>query len=90
MLTSARFFQASQFGEKNESNFLSTLSTNRQNIFTCRYVVKLVVCVIVNVSRTVLYVFQGPAAALFQKEYYELVSSALKPDGILCSEGKVY
>ena len=29
----------------------------------------------------------GPAASLFQKEYYELMKSALKEDGILCSQG---
>ncbi|XP_028390998.1 uncharacterized protein LOC114515878 [Dendronephthya gigantea] len=30
----------------------------------------------------------GPAASLFQKEYYEFVKSALKPNGILCSQGE--
>lgn len=38
----------------------------------------------------VFFLFEkGPGAALFQKEYYELIRSALKPDGVLCSEGKV-
>ncbi|XP_028401898.1 spermidine synthase-like isoform X2 [Dendronephthya gigantea] len=31
---------------------------------------------------------EGPGSALFQKEYFELVSSALKPDGIMCGEGE--
>lgn len=30
----------------------------------------------------------GPAESLFKKEYYELVKSALKDDGILCSQGE--
>ncbi|CAB3979816.1 Spermidine synthase [Paramuricea clavata] len=30
----------------------------------------------------------GPAASLFEKEYYELMKSALKSDGILCSQGE--
>ena len=33
---------------------------------------------------------KGPAASLFQKEYYELIKLALKPDGILCSQGWSY
>ncbi|XP_014666010.1 PREDICTED: spermidine synthase-like [Priapulus caudatus] len=30
----------------------------------------------------------GPAQSLFQKEYYTLISGALKPDGVLCSQGE--
>lgn len=29
----------------------------------------------------------GPAASLFEKEYYQLMKFALKPDGLLCSQG---
>ncbi|XP_025081532.1 spermidine synthase-like isoform X1 [Pomacea canaliculata] len=30
----------------------------------------------------------GPASSLFEKQYYELMKKALKPDGILCSQGE--
>ncbi|ESN92017.1 hypothetical protein HELRODRAFT_186166 [Helobdella robusta] len=30
----------------------------------------------------------GPAESLFKKEYYELIRSALKKDGVLCSQGE--
>ncbi|XP_074653975.1 spermidine synthase-like [Tubulanus polymorphus] len=30
----------------------------------------------------------GPAESLFQKPYYELMKSALKPDGLLCCQGE--
>lgn len=30
----------------------------------------------------------GPAKLLFEKEYYELMKSALKPNGIICSQGE--
>ncbi|XP_046850493.1 spermidine synthase-like [Xenia sp. Carnegie-2017] len=30
----------------------------------------------------------GPAASLFEKEYYQLMKFALKPDGLLCSQGE--
>ncbi|XP_031553875.1 spermidine synthase-like [Actinia tenebrosa] len=30
----------------------------------------------------------GPAAALFEKPYYELMKKALKPDGLLCCQGE--
>ncbi|GFR94714.1 spermidine synthase [Elysia marginata] len=30
----------------------------------------------------------GPASALFEKKYYELMSTALKPGGIVCSQGE--
>ena len=29
----------------------------------------------------------GPAESLFQKEYYNLMKSALKDDGVLCAQG---
>ena len=29
----------------------------------------------------------GPAESLFKESYYELVKRALKPDGLLCSQG---
>lgn len=31
---------------------------------------------------------EGPAESLFGKNYYELVKKALKPDGLLCSQGE--
>ncbi|CAL1532620.1 unnamed protein product [Lymnaea stagnalis] len=30
----------------------------------------------------------GPASSLFQKQYYELMKKALKPNGIVCSQGE--
>ena len=30
----------------------------------------------------------GPAEVLFQKPYYESIKAALKPKGILCSQGR--
>eukprot|EP00730_Choanoeca_flexa_P015090 TRINITY_DN6841_c0_g1_i1.p1 TRINITY_DN6841_c0_g1~~TRINITY_DN6841_c0_g1_i1.p1 ORF type:complete len:291 (+),score=77.77 TRINITY_DN6841_c0_g1_i1:51-923(+) len=30
----------------------------------------------------------GPASTLFEKQYYELVKKALKPDGVLCAQGE--
>ena len=30
----------------------------------------------------------GPAESLFQESYYELMKKALKPDGLLCCQGK--
>ena len=30
----------------------------------------------------------GPAESLFRREYYELMKSALKPDGIVCTQGE--
>eukprot|EP00045_Choanoeca_perplexa_P004907 m.41442 g.41442 ORF g.41442 m.41442 type:complete len:276 (+) comp12832_c0_seq2:54-881(+) len=30
----------------------------------------------------------GPASTLFEKEYYQLVKRALKPDGLLCAQGE--
>ena len=30
----------------------------------------------------------GPAKPLFEKPYYEKIRDALKPDGILCSQGQ--
>ncbi|KAK3803606.1 hypothetical protein RRG08_023324 [Elysia crispata] len=30
----------------------------------------------------------GPASSLFEKKYYELMSTALKPGGIICSQGE--
>ena len=30
----------------------------------------------------------GPAESLFKESYYELVKKALKPDGLLCSQGR--
>lgn len=32
--------------------------------------------------------FSGPASALFQKSYYELMKKALKHDGILSCQGR--
>ncbi|XP_077970313.1 spermidine synthase-like isoform X2 [Styela clava] len=31
---------------------------------------------------------EGPAEALFEKPYYELMKKALKPNGIICSQGE--
>ena len=36
-----------------------------------------------------VYLFPGPAESLFKEAYYELVNEALKPDGLLCSQGKL-
>ena len=30
----------------------------------------------------------GPAESLFQKSYYELMKRALRPGGIICTQGK--
>jgi spermidine synthase len=30
---------------------------------------------------------EGPAASLFQKSYYELMSKSLKPCGVVCCQG---
>ena len=32
--------------------------------------------------------FAGPANTLFQKEYYSLMKKALRPGGIVCTQGK--
>ena len=31
--------------------------------------------------------FVGPASSLFEKSYYELMKKALKPGGIVCTQG---
>ena len=37
----------------------------------------------------VLFIFPlGPAESLFKESYYELMKKALKPDGLLCCQGK--
>ena len=36
-----------------------------------------------------LFIFTlGPAESLFKESYYELMKTALKPDGLLCCQGK--
>ena len=36
-----------------------------------------------------LFIFPlGPAESLFKESYYELMKRALKPDGLLCCQGK--
>lgn len=30
----------------------------------------------------------GPACSLFEKSYYQLMKGALKPGGIVCTQGK--
>ena len=35
-----------------------------------------------------LFIFAlGPAESLFKESYYELMKTALKPDGLLCCQG---
>ena len=36
-----------------------------------------------------LFVHLGPAESLFQESYYELMKTALKPDGLLCCQGNL-
>ena len=36
----------------------------------------------------ILKQFIGPAQSLFQDSYYELLKNALKPNGIVCCQGK--
>ena len=41
------------------------------------------------VKSTIIFVSRlGPAESLFQESYYELMKKALKPDGVLCCQGK--
>ena len=40
-------------------------------------------------ARTSLFLLPGPAEALFQKEYFQLMRSALREGGIVCSQGKL-
>ena len=35
-----------------------------------------------------IIILAGPASSLFEKSYYELMSTALKPDGLLACQGK--
>jgi phosphate starvation-inducible membrane PsiE len=34
--------------------------------------------------------FLGPAASLFQKEFFELMKNALRPGGMVCTQGSVH
>lgn len=36
-----------------------------------------------------VFVFKGPAESLFKESYFQLMKSALKDGGILCSQGNV-
>lgn len=41
------------------------------------------------VKSTIIFISRlGPAESLFQESYYELMKKALKPDGVLCCQGK--
>ena len=33
-------------------------------------------------------IIKGPAASLFQESYYDLLKNALRPNGIVCCQGK--
>ena len=39
------------------------------------------------VNSSLLTFLLGPAEPLFKEPYYELLKKALKPDGLLCSQG---
>ena len=41
----------------------------------------------VEVNSSLFSFLLGPAEPLFKEPYYELLKKALKPDGLLCSQG---
>ena len=40
-------------------------------------------------TNDVSFILWGPALPLFEKPYFEKVHAALKPDGIMCSQGQL-